>query len=191
MVLDRNPTNYFAEVEQVAFGTGVLVDGMDFSDDKLLQGRTFSYSDTQRYRVGPNYLQLPINRPRVPVATNQRDGQMSFENDNVDKGQNPHVNYEPSKHASPRVAAREFPGHHPKVSGEVIRQELSRPNNYGQAGARYRAFQPWERDELVKNLVGALKMCDRDIQERMVGHLTQCDAEYGGRVAQGLGIPVK
>ena len=63
MVLNRNPENYFAEVEQVAFGTGVMVDGMDFSDDKLMQGRTFSYSDTQRYRVGPNYLQLPINRP--------------------------------------------------------------------------------------------------------------------------------
>ena len=62
MVLDRNPDNYFAEVEQVAFGTGVLVDGLDFSDDKMLQGRTFSYSDTQRYRVGANYLQLPINR---------------------------------------------------------------------------------------------------------------------------------
>jgi catalase len=61
MVLDRNPSNYFAEVEQAAFGTGVLVDGLDFSDDKMLQGRTMSYSDTQRYRVGPNYLQLPIN----------------------------------------------------------------------------------------------------------------------------------
>ncbi len=64
MVLNKNPGNYFAEVEQVAFGTGVLVDGLDFSDDKLLQGRTFSYSDTQRYRVGSNYLQLPVNAPK-------------------------------------------------------------------------------------------------------------------------------
>src|SRR4028119_1715460 len=95
MVLDRNPANYFAEVEQAAFGTGVLVDGLDFSDDKMLQGRTLSYSDTQRYRVGPNYLQLPINAPKKPVYTNQRDGQMAY---NVDlaPGQNPHVNYEPS-----------------------------------------------------------------------------------------------
>ncbi len=59
MVLNRNPENVFAETEQIAFGTGVLVDGMDFSDDKMLLGRTLSYSDTQRYRVGPNYLQLP------------------------------------------------------------------------------------------------------------------------------------
>src|SRR5205807_2295703 len=96
MVLDRNPVDYFAEVEQAAFGTGVLVDGLDFSDDKMLQGRTLSYSDTQRYRVGPNYLQLPINRPKTYVATNQRDGQMTYHVDGVEAGENPHVNYEPS-----------------------------------------------------------------------------------------------
>ncbi len=83
MVLNKNPINYFAEVEQVAFGTGVLVDGLDFSADKLLQGRTLSYSDTQRYRVGPNYLQLPVNRPKIRVATNQRDGQMTYHVDQI------------------------------------------------------------------------------------------------------------
>src|SRR6476620_6359506 len=96
MVLDRNPVNYFAEVEQVAFGTGFLVDGLDFSDDKLLQGRTFSYSDTQRHRVGANYLQLPINQARTRVATNQRDGQMAYHVEGVEAGENPHINYEPS-----------------------------------------------------------------------------------------------
>lgn len=93
MVLNKNPENYFAEVEQAAFGTGVLVDGLDFSDDKLLQGRTFSYSDTQRYRVGSNYLQLPINSPKKHVATNQQGGQMEYKVD-IGKNQNPHVNYE-------------------------------------------------------------------------------------------------
>jgi catalase len=188
IVLDRNPTNYFAEVEQVAFGTGVLVDGMDFSDDKLLQGRTFSYSDTQRYRVGPNYLQLPINRPRVPVATNQRDGQMAYHVDSADQGANPHVNYEPSKHASPQVATAAAPAYTPEVSGKVVRKEISRTNNYGQAGDRYRAFKQWERDDLIKNLVGALKVCDPDVQQRMVEHFTRCDKEYGQRVAEGLGL---
>jgi catalase len=77
MVLDKNPENMFLENEQAAFGTGVIVDGIDFSDDKMLVGRTFSYSDTQRYRVGPNYLQLQANAPRVKVVTNQRDGIMS------------------------------------------------------------------------------------------------------------------
>lgn len=95
MVLNRNVTNHFAENEQLSFGTGVLVDGLDFSDDKMLVGRTFSYSDTQRYRVGPNYLQLPVNAPKNgAVATNQRDGQMAYHQDHG--GENPHVNYEPS-----------------------------------------------------------------------------------------------
>ena len=79
MTLNRMPENFFAENEQIAFGTGVLVDGLDFSDDKMLVGRTFSYSDTQRYRVGPNYLQLPVNQAKnARVATNQRDGQMAY-----------------------------------------------------------------------------------------------------------------
>ena len=74
----------------------MLVDGLDFSDDKMLVGRTFSYSDTQRYRVGPNYLQLPVNQAKnARVATNQRDGQMAYSVD-LGAGQNPHVNYEPS-----------------------------------------------------------------------------------------------
>ena len=94
MTLKRNPENYFAEVEQSAFGTGVLVDGLDFSDDKMLQGRTFSYSDTQRYRVGPNYLQLPINAPKTGGHQPAR-----WTNDlpcRYRPGENPHVNYEPS-----------------------------------------------------------------------------------------------
>jgi catalase len=79
MVLNRTTQNFFAENEQIAFGTGVLVDGLDFSDDKMLVGRTFSYSDTQRYRVGPNYLQLPVKQPKNgPPATNQRDSQMAY-----------------------------------------------------------------------------------------------------------------
>src|SRR4051794_2046322 len=91
MVLDRNASNFFAENEQIAFGTGVLVDGLDFSDDKMLVGRTFSYSDTQRHRVGPNYLQLPVNQARrAGVRTNQRDGAMAYHVD--DGGENPHVN---------------------------------------------------------------------------------------------------
>ena len=76
----------------------------------------------------------------------------------------------------------------PFVSGHVVRQPISRENDYGQAGDRYRAFSDWERDELIANLVGQLSPCDADIQQRMVDHLTQCDADYGRRVAAGLGI---
>jgi catalase len=192
LVLDRNPVNYFAEVEQVAFGTGVLVDGLDFSDDKLLQGRTFSYSDTQRHRVGANYLQLPINRPKTHVATNQRDGQMAYHVDGVEAGENPHVNYEPSsKTDSLREAPRAGKDHTPFVSGHVVRQQIGRQNNYGQAGERFRAMEDWERDELIGNLGNLIGQCDRDIQERMVSHLTQCDEAYGRRVAEGVGVQTK
>ncbi len=188
VVLDRNPVNYFAEVEQAAFGTGVLVDGLDFSDDKMLQGRTLSYSDTQRYRVGPNYLQLPINAPKTHIATNQRDGQMTYHVDGVEAGENPHVNYEPSSLNGLREAPNAPVPHTPFVSGNLVREPVARRNVFQQAGERYRSFQDWERDELITNLVENLKICNRDIQERMLGHFLRADQDYGTRVAQGLGI---
>jgi catalase len=185
MTLNKNPENYFAEVEQAAFGTGVLVDGLDFSDDKLLQGRTFSYSDTQRYRVGTNYLQLPINAPKTQVATNQRDGQMAYL---VDKapGQNPHVNYEPSSLGGLKEAASPGKDHEPSYQAKLVREKINRTNDFGQAGDTYRKFEAWERDELISNLVGALKVCQPHIQKRMIEYFTQADPDYGRRVAEGL-----
>ncbi len=185
LVLDQNPSDYFAEVEQAAFGTGVLVDGLDFSDDKLLQGRTFSYSDTQRYRVGTNYLQLPINAPKKAVATNQRGGQMEYR---VDKGehQNPHVNYEPSIIGGLKEAKQVGMPHTPYVQGEVKREAIDRSNNFGQAGETYRRLHNWERDELILNLVNTLRPCRKEIQERMIELCTACDADYGKRLAEGL-----
>lgn len=182
MTLNRNPTNYFAEVEQSAFGTGVLVDGLDFSDDKLLQGRTFSYSDTQRYRVGANYLQLPINAPNTPVATNQEGGQMLYKVDRPD----PHVNYEPSTIGGLHEAPKKAKDHEPYVQGNIVRQKIERQNDYKQAGERYRLFEDWERDELISNLVSILSTCRKKIQDDMVSHLTKCDPEYGERVRKGL-----
>lgn len=185
MVLNKNPENYFAEVEQAAFGTGVLVDGLDFSDDKLLQGRTFSYSDTQRYRVGSNYLQLPINKAKKHVATNQEGGQMDFRTD-FGKHQNPHVNYEPSLIGGLKEAKNPGKEHEPYVEGNLVREKIARENNFGQAGETYRRFNDWEREELIFNLVGALSTCRKEIQVRMIDIFTQCDEEYGRRVAEGL-----
>jgi catalase len=188
MVLDRNPSNVFAENEQIAFGTGVLVDGLDFSDDKMLVGRTFSYSDTQRYRVGPNYLQLPVNQPKNGrVATNQRDSQMTYYVDSG--GANPHVNYEPSITGGLREAAAPAGAEQgPVVEGRLTRAPIPRTNDYQQAGERYLLSEPWERDDLVANLTALLGQCDRPIQERMVWHLYMCEDELGARVGDGLGI---
>jgi catalase len=189
MTLNRNVSNFFAENEQIAFGTGVLVDGLDFSDDKMLVGRTFSYSDTQRYRVGPNYLQLPVNQPRnAAVATNQRDGQMAYHVD-LGPGQNPHVNYEPSITGGLREAT--YPTHDeqgPVITGRVTRKRIPLTNDYQQAGERFQLQEDWEKEDLIANLVGALSQCDREIQERMVWHFFMCDDEYGQRVGEGLGI---
>ncbi len=189
MTLNRNVTSHHDENEQIAFGTGVLVDGLDFSDDKMLVGRTFSYSDTQRYRVGPNYLQLPVNRPadEVAVNTNQTGGQMSSGRDHV--GANPHINFEPSSVAGLREATPAGPDYEPMISGPLTRSAIDRTNPYGQVGQRWRDdMDDWERDDLVLNLTTLLGQCDKAIQEKMVWHFTQCDSEYGRRVAEGLGV---
>jgi catalase len=189
LVLDRMPTNFFAESEQIAFGTGVLVDGLDFSDDKMLVGRTFSYSDTQRYRVGPNYLQLPVNSPKNAehLATNQRDGQMTFYVDTG--GENPHVNYEPSGLGG--LFEAEEPAHDeqgPLITGRLTRAQIPRTNDYLQAGQRYRLMEQWERDDLVHNFVTLLSQCEPQTRQRMVWHLLLVEDELGLRVGEGLGI---
>ncbi|ASV69429.1 catalase [Cytobacillus sp. FSL W7-1323] len=185
MVLNKNPEDYFNEVEQVAFGTGVLVDGLDFSDDKMLQGRTFSYSDTQRYRVGPNYLQLPINKPKTNQATNQRGGQMSYY---VDKapGQNPHVNYEPSSLGGLKESEQSGKEHTPKISGELVRESIDRNDNTKQAGHTFREFEDWEKDELISNLVNDLSTCAKVLQDKMITLAESADDEYGKRLREGL-----
>lgn len=183
MVLNKNPENYFNEVEQAAFGTGVLVDGLDFSDDKMLQGRTFSYSDTQRYRVGANYLQLPINAPKKRTATNQRGGQMSYY---VDQGENPHVNYEPSIIGGLKEAEQVGQVHEPHYDANLVREKIDRTNDFAQAGETYRNFEDWERDELISNLVDNLKICRKEIQDKMIEYFTKADEEYGRRVKEGL-----
>lgn len=126
VVLDRNAVDDHNDVEQVAFGTGVLVDGIDFSDDKLLQGRTFAYSDTQLFRVGPNYLQLPSDAPRCPFATNQRRGQMSYHVDGAEQGSDPHVKYEPSNRHGLREQERVAPS--PPPCGWACRTPADSPS---------------------------------------------------------------
>ena len=186
MTLNKNVDNFFNESEQIAFGTGVLVDGLDFSDDKMLVGRTFSYSDTQRHRVGPNYLQLPVNKPLVETHTNQEGGQMSY---GVDpRGALSTVNYEPSVRAGLREADASYKSYEPEINGRLQRAPIDRTNNYQQAGERYRQIEQWERDDLVRNLADALSQCDKIVQEKMIEHFTKCDAEYGRRVAEGIGM---
>ncbi len=188
MTLNRNVEDHHAENEQIAMGTGVLVDGLDFSDDKMLVGRTFSYSDTQRHRVGTNYLQLPVNQPKqARVATNQRGGQMAYSVD-LAPGQNPHVNYEPSQHNGLQVSKRPEPNRSPEIQGALTRSVIERRNDYVQPRARYCTMQPWEREDLVANMIDLLGQCERDVQERMIWHFLLVHDDLGTRVGQGIRV---
>jgi catalase len=181
MVLNRNPENYFSEVEQAAFCPAAIVPGIEFSADKLLQGRTFSYTDTQRYRLGANYLQLPINRPRVPVNNYQRDGSMQIGEFSGT------VNYEPSS-LDPDVPREALAGnpYTYRLEGGVTRQKIRLTDDFTQAGERYRSLSKMDQEHLVDNLVADLLEIDRTIQQRVVGNLANADPELGRLVARGL-----
>jgi catalase len=158
----------------------------------MLQGRTLSYSDTQRYRVGPNYLQLPINAPqdKARARTNQRDGQMAFYVDGGDEDK--HINYEPSLMGGLQEAPKPATEYHQWVEGHLGRYQTARTaDDYRQAGERYRSFEDWEREDLIANIGGDLKQCPEPIQLRMVWHLWHCDEDYGSRVAQAAGIDLE
>lgn len=182
MVLDRNPVNYYAEVEQAAFSPSNLVPGVEPSADKLLQGRIFAYADTQRYRIGPNYLELPVNKPKGKANNNQVDGPMQYEI--YDKGT---VNYEPNTlangipHEAPPV-----PDDQKYPIGPVVRKKIPLTNDFEQAGQRYLSLSKIDQDHLVDNIVDSLGHAEKTIQKRMVDNLSKANAEYGKRVEDGL-----
>lgn len=182
MMLNRNPENFFAEVEQAAFCPAAIVPGIELSADKLLQGRVFAYADTQRYRLGANYLQLPINRPRVSVNNNQRDGAMQY----APYGGGT-VNYEPNTLAGgmPHEAPA-YPTSHYHLEGDMVRRKISLTNDFEQAGERYRSLSKVDQDHLVDNIVDDLGKADKPIQQCMVENLAKADPEFGKRVAEGL-----
>jgi catalase len=182
MILNRNPDNFFAEVEQAAFCPASLVPGIEFSADKLLQGRTFSYADTQRHRLGANYLQLPINKPTVPVDNNQRDGAMQS-----GRFSGP-VNYEPNSLGGgiPGEAPEEGKPRVYKLEGEVTRRKIGLTNDFAQAGERYLSLSKMDQEHLVDNLIADLKNIDEPIRKRVVENLTKADPELGKSVAKGL-----
>lgn len=185
MVLDRNPENYFAEVEQATFSPGTLVPGIDVSPDKMLQGRLFAYHDAHRYRVGANHQALPINRARSEVKNYQRDGQMRFD-DNGGKS----VYYEPNSFGGPTETPENKQAAYP-VSGVAESVAYDHNDHYTQAGDLYRLMTEEQRAHLVSNIVAAMKPVERDdIKLRQIGHFYKADPEYGTRVAEGLGLSV-
>jgi len=185
MVLDRNPANYFAEVEQSAFSPGNFVPGIGPSPDKMLQGRLFSYHDTHRHRLGSNYHLLPINAPKAaPEASYQRDGAMRSDGNG---GGGP--NYWPNSFggpapdpgfAFPAIDVQGQAARHAYVLGDV---------DFVQAGDLYRkVMTDVDREHLVANIVGHLKGAQKRLQLRQTALFYKADAGYGERVAKGLGL---
>ena len=192
MTLNRNTDNYFAETEQVAFHPGHLVPGIDFSNDPLLQGRLFSYTDTQLSRLGsPNFHEIPINRPLAAVDNNQRDGQMR---QTLVKGR---VSYEPNSLGGGCPMQRPwerggFVTHPQAMEGEKIRaRSESFADHFSQAALFWRSQAKWEQDHIVAAFCFELaKVTVAAVRERMVSTLTQVDAALAQRVADGLGMAV-
>ncbi|MCM3566930.1 catalase KatA [Neobacillus mesonae] len=185
MVLNRNPENYFAEVEQATFSPGTMVPGIEASPDKMLQGRLFAYSDAHRYRVGANHNLLPINRPRVEAANYQRDGAMRFDNNGGGS-----VYYEPNSYGGPKEVTehKQTPF---EVTGQAVQAAYDHDDHYTQAGDLYRLMSVEERGRLVENIVAAMKPVERDdIKLRQIQHFYKADPEYGERVAKGLNLQV-
>lgn len=183
MTLNENPVNYFAEVEQSAFSPSATVPGIEPSEDKLLQGRLFSYPDTQRHRLGPNYLQIPVNCPFAKVHNYQRDGQMT-----VHANPSP-INYEPNSYEeAPKEAEAAFEDSKAPLKGTIVRQAIDKKDPFTQAGERYENYTPEVRNRLVQNLVEDMKSVDPAIQLRVIYNFFRAHPEFGSRVAEGLGI---
>jgi catalase len=188
LVLNRNPENYFAEVEQAAFCPGNVVPGIALSPDKMLQGRVFSYHDTHLHRLGPNYHMLPVNAPKnAPENSYQRDGFMRFD-ENGGGGSN----YWPNSMGGP---APDKSALEPDIelSGEAARHPYTHPNDdFVQAGNLYRKVMNREaREHLVGNIVGHLGGAQKRIQLRQAAIFYKADPDYGRSVAKGLKLGVK
>jgi catalase len=188
MVLDRNPDNFFAETEQVAFHPGHVVPGIDFTDDPLLQGRLFSYTDTQLLRLGgANFHEIPINRPKCPMHNFQRDGVRRMD---VPKGQ---VAYEPNSLGpeTPREDPdRGFKSVPALDAGQKVRvRSETFADHYSQARLFWRSMSEPEQRHIVGAFTFELsKVSTAAIRRRMLGHLDIVDGGLSKRVAQGLGM---
>lgn len=192
MILNRNPDNFFLETEQVAFHPGNVVPGIDLTNDPLLQGRLFSYLDTQLIRLGgPNFAQIPINKPLVDVTNNQQDGYMRMSNM---KGR---VNYSPSsmEGGAPKVTPEKEGGfhHYPeKLSGTKIRERSSSfSDHYSQATLFYNSMTEVEKQHILDAASFELgKVEAKHVRERMVSNFSNVDSDFARKLAEKVGVEV-
>ncbi|MBP5949290.1 catalase [Pseudomonas iridis] len=172
MVLNRNPANVFLETEQVAMAPSNLIPGIEPSEDRLLQGRLFSYADTQMYRLGSNALQLPINASKNAVSNGNQDGAMNSASTTAG------VNYQPSRLLPRKESpAARYSSH--SLSGSTQQVKIQREQNFKQAGELYRSFSSKERKDLISSFGGSLASADDVSKHRILSFLYKADPEYG------------
>lgn len=181
--LNRNPLNYFAEVEQATFGPSNMVPGVGLSPDRMLQGRVFAYADAHRYRVGTNHQQLPVNAPRSPVHSYQRDGAMATGS----YGSAP--NYEPNSYAD---APKQSPRHGEPalaLSGAADRHDHRADSDYfSHAGALFRLMSDEQKALLINNIAGTMAGVSEDVIQRQLQYFFKADPAYGEGIAKALGM---
>jgi catalase len=182
--LNRNPRNYFAEVEQAAFEPRNIVPGMGFSPDRMLQGRLISYPDAHRYRLGVNYDQLPVNAPKCPFATYHRDGAMAF----TDNGGSS-VNYEPNSFGGPTEDKQYLERATTYDNATVARYDYRELDDdfYSQPGDLFRLMKPDAQARLIGNIAASLGQVETRIQDVQIRQFYKADPKYGEGVTRAIG----
>jgi catalase len=184
MTLNRIPDNYFQSTEESAFAPSRLVPGIEPSEDKMLQGRLFAYADTQMYRLGANYNDLPINRPIVPVNNNNQDGKMNYDDR---KGE---VNYEPSTVGEIAQNAR-YKYVQTPLSGTTQQTAIHKTLDFRQAGEYYRSLSDMDKADLITALSGDLGRVTNDTNKyTMLSYFYKADSDYGTRLAHATNADV-
>jgi catalase len=184
--LNKNPENYFAEVEQAAFAPSQIVPGLGFSPDKMLQGRLFAYADAHRYRLGINHHQIPVNKPQCPFHVSHRDGGMR-----VDGNGGLAPNYDPSSAADALKENSIYKEPATSLGDAVFSDHFNHrvdEDYYTQAGDLFRIMSPAQQNLLINNIVDSLKDTTLDVQKRQLAHFLKADSAYGQGVQKGLGI---
>ncbi len=187
LVLDRNPENFFAQIEQAAFEPSALVPGIGISPDKMLLGRMFAYADTHRYRIGPNYLQLPVNQPKVPVNSYEFDGPMRYD---YNPGQ---PSYAPNSYGGPVPDETRADDLGWYADGEMVRAAYTphrEDDDFGQPGTLVRdVLDDTGRAHLAGNIVGHLSAgVSGPVLQRAVAYWRSVDKSLGDTVAAGVGV---
>ncbi|HMA16704.1 MAG TPA: catalase [Kiloniellaceae bacterium] len=184
MELNRNPDNYFAEIEQAAFSPSNIVPGIGFSPDKMLQARIFSYADAHRYRLGTHYEALPVNAPKCPVHHYHKDGPMRFFANNP----YPDAYYEPNSFGGPKQNP-DYAEPPLKISGDADRYDHRAGNDdYTQPGNLFRLMTPDQQQRLFGNIAASMDGVPEAIVRRQLAHFTKADPAYGAGVAKALGL---